>query len=191
MKAILFVSVFLVSIFSQASVSLISEAPANPWAFGAGFGTENSYDSVSLLEIRTPILFSFARETNNVALVLSYETKELSGIDKLITPIHLLVELTTLAYKDMVRSYVRIGGGSVLIDDTAIYPASNFFNLQIQFGMDVITGLSEGGFGSSFFIQAMLNSPAIRNPPLGYATLEPHAPDQPATTDYPAKRRYK
>lgn len=159
--------VLIITMPASASLSPIAIPASDPWAFGVGFGTESNFDSVSLLEIKTPTLFSFLKGTNKIALVLSYETKEISGLDKDITPIHLLVELSGPAYRDFVRSYIRLGGGSVLVDDTTIYPASNFFNVQFQVGADFITSMSETGMASSFYIQAMVNSPAIRNPPLG------------------------
>ncbi len=171
MKLFLGLLILLSSLGAQASFSPIAMPKSNPWAFGVGFGTESNYDSVSLLEIKTPTLFTFFQGTNHVSLVLSYETKEISFLDRDITPIHLLIELTGPRFQDIVRSYVRLGGGSVLIDDSVIYPASNFFNVQFQLGVDVITGMSATGVGSSFFLQAMLNSPAIRNPPLGSAEI--------------------
>ena len=165
MNKLIYSMVFFLSSTAFASGNILPMPKAEPWAFGVGFGTESNYDNVTLLEIKSPTLFSFFGGTNQVALVLSYETKEISQIDKDITPIHLLIELTTVRYKDLVRSYVRLGGGSVLVDDTTVFPASNFFNLQFQIGADIATGFSEVGVGSSFFVQAMLNSPGITNPP--------------------------
>ncbi len=171
MKFFILTSAIFFSLSSFASLTPMTIPKPNPWALGVGFGTESDYDSVTLLELKSPSLISILRGTNDLSLVLTIETKEITGIDKDIIPIHLLVEMSGPAYKDLVRSYVRLGGGAVLIDDTTIYPASSFFNVQFQLGLDVITGMTPSGMGSSFFVQAMVNSPAIRNPPLGYVEI--------------------
>ena len=163
----LFCLCFLTAPCLFASPNLVEAPQQVNWAFGVGWGTQTDFDSVAVFEIKTPTLFTFLGGRNRISLVMSYENKNVSGAyDGEITPIHLLFELTGVPYKDIVRSYIRLGGGSVLVDDPVLFPKSNFFNVQVQLGVDLVTGRSEGGLSSSFFMQAMANSPAIRNPPL-------------------------
>lgn len=166
MKNLLFLIVFLSANLSLASGQLLKTPFQESWGFGVGWGTESSYDSVTVFEVRTPSLFTFNHGLSRVNLVLSYENKEVSQTNKNTTPLHLLFELTSAPYKDLVRSYLRLGGGTVLVDDDTLFHDSNFFNVQAQLGVDLVTGVVENGMSSSFFVQAMLNSAAIRDPAL-------------------------
>lgn len=143
----------------------ISRSGRQGWAWGLGFGTEASYSSVTSLEVKTSTLVQWMGFDG--ALVLQVESKEVAGGSHGTLPIHLLWDFSTPIQRDLLKSYIRLGGGSVLIDEPTLFSDKSFFNFQFQLGMEWI--LFDGhnlGYGA-FFTQAMLNTPAIRHPPLG------------------------
>jgi hypothetical protein len=165
MKILIFLMISLNSfiVFGEDSIGN-QTSHRDGWALGLGFGSESDYDSVNIIEVKSPTLIGFSN--SNLAVVLSGEIKEISGSNSAVTPIHLLLDLTYVPYKDIVKSYMRVGGGAVFVDDKALFSESSFFNFQVQFGVELITVWLDTDSYSTFFAQSMINLPGIRSPQL-------------------------
>ena len=158
----------LLSLPLQAAQSPVVTPQGVPsWAIGVGFGVEPLYKTVSVIELKTPRLFQWGRK--NGSLVLSVESKNLAvDSNKGILPIHLLFDFSYEAFREVVKSYFRIGGGSVLVhDETILVGQEQFLNFQVQLGAEFITFKGYDNSHGSFFVQVMLNSAALRQPPIG------------------------
>ncbi len=168
MKLILLI--LLISTQAFASYPTLDfENRGDGWAFGVGFGTEAAYRSISALDIKSPRLF--VAGPLNVALVFSFESKELLAADRGTTPLHLLFDFSYRPYKEIVKAYFRLGAGSVIVSDQALFPDNEFFNVQAIWGVEIITMRTDGGSYGTFFIQTALNAPAIRTPPLNHPDI--------------------
>ncbi|MEM7645467.1 MAG: hypothetical protein AAF203_01045 [Pseudomonadota bacterium] len=136
------------------------------FAIGVGLGVENDYDNATVLDIKTPTLFHWGE--SRFALVLSVESKDVGGSvgdeDFSILPIHLMIDWSTPTYKDLIRTYMRLGAGTVLVDEVNLFPEDQFFNVQYILGLEIVAAGNTEGFGA-FFLQAMANVPGITNPP--------------------------
>ncbi len=160
-------TLFLSFPLSAAQSPIVTHKGSPSWAFGVGFGVESLYKTVSVIEVKTPRLFQWGH--SNVALVLSMESKNLAAnMNKGISPIHMLFDFSYEPFREIVKSYFRLGGGSVLVsDETILVGQEQFFNFQVQLGAEVITFQGHDSSHGAFFVQVMLNSAAIRQPPIG------------------------
>lgn len=142
---------------------------ADGWALGIGFGTESAYKSNTSVDVKTPRLFAWGPA--NVALVLNIEDKEVAMLEKSVLPVHLLFDFSYAPYKDIVKTYFRLGAGSILVDDKKIHSETSIFNVQFQLGFEVIAVRSPTGAYGVGFVQAMVNAAGIRTPPIGTPDL--------------------
>jgi len=160
-----FLCLLFFSFSVQASYpNLDFESRGDGWGFGFGFGTQTGYNHVSALDIKTPRLFEMG--PFNGALVFSVESKEISGFNESTLPLHILFDLSYRPYRETIKAYFRFGAGSVLVSNPILFHQDQFFNVQGQWGVEVVTMKTQGGDYGTFFIQAVLNAPGIRNPPL-------------------------
>lgn len=166
----IWLSLFCVS--AQATQpTILPNKEENSWALGVGFGTEANYRSVSAIELKAPTLFWIG--SSQVTLVLSVESKTLaSSSEQDILPIHLMVDLTQPIFRNLARTYIRLGGGTTLVNDSVLLPGQDqFFNLQAQVGGELLVAQGADNSYGALFVQAMLNAAAIRQPPLAGADI--------------------
>lgn len=162
MKSILVLVIALCASFSRAGYDVpmgIDPNHRDGWALGIGFGTANLYKSVSSLDIKTPRLFTWG--PTNIALVLNVEDKQIAAINTSTLPIHLLFDFSYSPYKDVVKTYFRLGAGNIMVDDKAVHASSNLFNVQFQLGFEVITIRAPNGAYGTAFAQAMVNATGV------------------------------
>ena len=164
---VLLIFLFSQNLFADHTANHFEWKKSEGWALGVGLGVENDFDNATVLDIKTPTLFSVGE--SRYALLLSIESKDVGGAfneeDYSIVPIHLMIDWSTPTYKDLIRTYMRLGAGTVLVNEEALYPQDQFFNVQFQLGVEVVAAGGPNGFGV-FFMQAMANVPGIRNPPV-------------------------
>ena len=125
------------------------------WGMGLGFGDENAYiESHSSLQVLSPILFQSHPENGTRTLyrmVLDADLYDSTlGIDSF-QNLALSIEISNSFHKDIVKSYARLGTGTLFLDED-LYEG-DLVTGRIAFGLVFATAPPLERMDSGIFIE--------------------------------------